>query len=130
MNKIIAMMAATFLLAGCTASKPSPERHIIAFTENRPSSLDGNLRYSSSATYRNLLPLFEQAYQKGKTDRLTGRNVAYAINFSTVIKNNVQRNAEVKYTVPGKPEKADPQVASLLGDELAATYLDGYNGVN
>jgi len=128
MNKFIVMVAAGVLLAGCTASKPSPQRHAIAFTENH-SSTDGGVRFSASGTYRNIIPAFEEVYDKGKLDRIVGHDVHYAINYAGMLKEQASRHLTETYDRSGDKMPADPKDADSIGNELSATYLDGYNGV-
>ncbi|SFE83088.1 hypothetical protein SAMN05216563_108246 [Phytobacter palmae] len=128
MNKFIVMVAAGILLAGCTTSKPSPQRHAIAFTENH-SSTDGGVRFSPRGTYRNIIPAFEQAYDKGKRDSITGRDSHYATKYAGMLRVQASRRLTETYDRSGDTAQVDPKDAELIGNELAATYLDGYNGV-
>ncbi|ORJ50743.1 hypothetical protein B2M27_09260 [Kluyvera intermedia] len=128
MNKFIVMVAAGVLLAGCTASKPSPERHAIAFTENH-SSTDGGVRFSPQGTYRNIIPTFEKMYDQGKLDRIVGHDVHYAIKYAGMLKEQAGRHLTETYDRTGDKMPADPKDADSIGNELSATYLDGYNGV-
>lgn len=131
MKKSIVMIAAGLLLAGCTASKPSPERHAIAFTENH-SSAGGGTRFNASSTYRNIIPVFEETYEKGKMDRIVGHDLHYAIKHAAMINEEARHRLSQRYDRSGESEQvqSDSQDANLFGKELSAAYLDGYNGVD
>jgi hypothetical protein len=126
MNKFIVMVASGVLLAGCTASKP-PERHAIAFTENH-SSTDG-VSFSPQGTYRNIIPTFEKCTIK---ENWTASLVMMCITRSNMPGCSRSRPAVIspKHTTEsGDKMPADPKDADSIGNELSATYLDGYNGV-
>jgi hypothetical protein len=127
MNKFIVMVAAGVLLAGCTASKPSPERHAIAFTENHSSTDGGVVSRHKVHTAISFPPLKKCTIKENWS--IVGHDVHYAIKYAGMLKEQAGRHLTETYDRTGDKMPADPKDADSIGNELSATYLDGYNGV-
>ena len=70
----------------------------------------------------------------GKADRAEGRTQAEASEYAQSIRDQLKENATSQELFAGNTKDKwssdmDSKDAILFGNELAATYLDGYNGV-
>lgn len=132
--KKITLAVSVLLLVGCSASKPSPERHTYAFVSHRSAELNGNFTSSNSQNFRLNIAQFRQMYQTGQKDKAKGMSQKDANAYAQYIREEILKNSKSHQTFAGNasdkwtetPEKRD---AELFGNELSATYLDGYNGV-
>ena len=121
-------------LSGCTASKPSPERHAYYFVAHRSDFVGGNFAVNRQENYRLNLPTFSEIYNRGKQDRRVGVSESDARRNADAIKQQALKGTRSQHTFTGNAsdtwnndmEKKD---ALLFGNELSATYLDGYLGV-
>jgi len=133
-GKVLAAMLGIALLSGCTATKTSPERHAYYFVSHKSSFVGGNFTSSVPQNYRLNVPQFRELHERGKTDRATGRTLAEANVYAQSIRDQLKQEAKTDHSFTGNANdkwssEMEMKDAVLFGNELAATYLDGYNGV-
>ena len=58
-----------------------------------------------------------------------GHDVHYAIKYAGILREQASRHLTETYDRSGDTVQADSKDADSIGNELSATYLDGYNGV-
>ncbi|WP_395300329.1 Exc2 family lipoprotein [Enterobacter sp. ECC-175] len=122
------------LLSGCTSSKTSPERHAYYFVSHKSSFIGGNYTSSVGQNYRLNVPQFRELYARGKSDRAAGRTAAEAGEYAQSIRDQLKKEANTDHAYTGNANdtwstRMEEKDAILFGNALAATYLDGYNGV-
>ncbi|MEZ6874765.1 Exc2 family lipoprotein [Enterobacter sp. KBR-315C3_2022] len=122
------------LLNGCANSKTSPERHAYYFVSHKSSFVGGNYASSVAQNYRLNVPQFRELYDHGKADRAAGRTAAEANEYAQSIRDQLKTEASTDHAFTGNANdkwstSMEPKDAILFGNALAATYLDGYNGV-
>ncbi|MEH0884925.1 Exc2 family lipoprotein [Enterobacter sp. UNJFSC 003] len=133
-GKALAAILAIAVLSGCTSSKTSPERHAYYFVSHKSNFIGGNYTSSVPQNYRLNVPQFRELYAQGKSDRAAGRTPAEASEYAQSIRDQLKKEANTNQSFSGNANdkwssSMDPSDAILFGNELAATYLDGYNGV-
>ena len=114
-GKVMAALFGIAILSGCASSKTSPERHAFYFVSHQSSFTGGNYTSSVQKNYQLNVAQFRELYARGKADRAEGRTQAQEL---------FAGNTKDKWS-----SDMDSKDAILFGNELAATYLDGYNGV-
>ncbi|EOC1289597.1 Exc2 family lipoprotein [Cronobacter muytjensii] len=127
---IMAVVAAT-MLAGCTA-RTSPEIHARHYVLQGMESHDANLVVDKSGSIAAFMPVFNQVYAQGKTDKAQGRDVIYAQQQANAWREQAREmkstsefaNHRGQYS----EERASPREQRILAEDLARTYLDGYYG--
>src|SRR5690606_33082604 len=122
------------LLSGCTSTKTSPERHAYYFVSHKSNFVGGNFTSSVPQNYRLNVPQFRELYAQGKADRSAGRTAAEASEYAQSIRDQLRKEASTDHAFSGNASdkwtsEMEDKDAILFGNELAATYLDGYNGV-
>lgn len=130
-KRILAAIAAAVVLSGC-APKTSPEMHARHFVYQGMESHDANLIVDKAGSVTSLLPTFQQLYNAGKADRACGRDAAYAQQQATALRSQALAEESTgnfnNHNGQLFSEKRSPREAAILGDDLAQTYLDGFNG--
>ena len=116
------------------AAKTSPERHAFYFVSHQSSFTGGNYTSSVQKNYQLNVAQFRELYARGKADRAEGRTQAEASEYAQSIRDQLKENATSQELFAGNTKDKwssdmDSKDAILFGNELAATYLDGYNGV-
>ncbi|EGK60526.1 hypothetical protein HMPREF9086_2632 [Enterobacter hormaechei ATCC 49162] len=132
--KLIAALFGIAILSGCASSKTSPERHAFYFVSHQSSFTGGNYTSSVQKNYQLNVAQFRELYARGKADRAEGRTQAEASEYAQSIRDQLKENAKSQELFAGNAKDKwssdmDSKDAILFGNELAATYLDGYNGV-
>ena len=94
----------------------------------------GNFTSSVSQNYRLNVPQFRELYEQGKTDRAAGRTLSEANQYAQSIRDQLKNKAKTEHAFDGNTadkwtSQMEEKDAVLFGNELATTYLDGYNGV-
>ncbi|CZU82487.1 Exc2 family lipoprotein [Enterobacter ludwigii] len=133
-GKVVAALLGIAVLSGCASSKTSPERHAYYFVSHKTNFTGGNFTSSVSQNYRLNVPQFRELYEQGKTDRAAGRTLSEANQYAQSIRDQLKKQAKTEHAFDGNTEdkwtsQMEEKDAVLFGNELAATYLDGYNGV-
>ncbi|MFO3695667.1 Exc2 family lipoprotein [Enterobacter huaxiensis] len=133
-GKAIAVILGIAVLSGCAGTKTSPERHAYYFVSHKTSFTGGNFTSSVPENYRLNVPQFRELHARGKADRAEGRTLAEANEYAQSIRDQLKENAKSQQSFSGNANDKwssdmDMKDAVLFGNELAATYLDGYNGV-
>lgn len=133
-GKVVAALLGIAVLSGCASSKTSPERHAYYFVSHKTNFTGGNFTSSVSQNYRLNVPQFRELYEQGKTDRAAGRTLSEANQYAQSIRDQLKKQAKTEHTFDGNTadkwtSQMEEKDAVLFGNELAATYLDGYNGV-
>ncbi|MEG5548187.1 Exc2 family lipoprotein [Enterobacter wuhouensis] len=133
-GKMVAALLGVVIVSGCASTKTSPERHAFYFVSHKSSFIGGNYTSSVSQNYRLNVPQFKELYAQGKSDRAAGRTPDEAREYAQSIREQLKKEANTDQSFTGNPNdkwssKMEPKDAVLFGNELAATYLDGYNGV-
>ena len=133
-GKTLAVILGIAVLSGCASSKTSPERHAYYFVSHKSSFTGGNYTSGVPENYRLNVPQFREIYARGKADRAEGRTLAEANEYAQSIRDQLKENAQSQHAFTGNANDTwtsdmDIKDAVLFGNELAATYLDGYNGV-
>jgi len=133
-GKVVAALLGIAVLSGCASSKTSPERHAYYFVSHKTNFTGGNFTSSVSQNYRLNVPQFRELYEQGITDRAAGRTLSEAIQYAQSIRDQLKKQAKTEHAFDGNTadkwtSQMEDKDAVLFGNELAATYLDGYNGV-
>ncbi|WP_152081309.1 Exc2 family lipoprotein [Enterobacter oligotrophicus] len=133
-GKMLAAILGIALLSGCTSTKTSPERHAYYFVSHKSNFVGGNFTSSVPQNYRLNVPQFRELYAQGKADRSAGRTAAEASEYAQSIRDQLRKEASTDHAFSGNASdkwtsEMEDKDAILFGNELAATYLDGYNGV-
>ncbi|MEF3111231.1 Exc2 family lipoprotein [Raoultella sp. WB_B2P2-3] len=133
-STIIAIACAAAVLSGCSASKPSPERHAYYFVSHRSDFVGGNFAVNVQDNYRLNLPTFSKIYQLGKEDRAAGMSESDARSRAEQIKQQASQGTKTEHSFDRKSDdkwtsSMEDKDAQLFGRELSAAYLDGYLGV-
>lgn len=133
-GKYIAALMGVALLSGCANSKTAPERHAYYFVSHKSNFIGGNFTTNTQKNYRLNVTHFRELYEQGKTDRKAGRNAAEASQYAQSIRDQLKKSVKTNHTFSGNASDKwssdmEMQDAILFGNELAASYLDGYNGV-
>ena len=94
----------------------------------------GNFANSQQLNYRLNVPQFRELYEQGKTDRKAGRTLVVANEYAQSIRDQVLKGVKTNNSFTGNKSDQwssdmEEKDAKLFGNELAASYLDGYNGV-
>ena len=134
-GKHIALFLGIALLSGCANTKTSPERHAYYFVSHKSSFVGGNYTSSVSQNYRLNVPQFRELYARGKADRAAGRTQEEAAAYAQSIRDQLKQDASTDHSFNGNASDKwtsgmEEKDAILFGNELAASYLDGYNGVH
>ncbi len=84
--------------------------------------------------YRLNVAQFRELYARGRADRTEGLTQEEAHQYAQSIRDQLKENAKSQESFAGNAKDKwtsamDEKDAALFGNELAATYLDGYNGV-
>lgn len=133
-SKYLAALMAVTVLVGCANSKTSPERHAYYFVSHQSNFVGGNFANSQQLNYRLNVPQFRELYEQGKTDRKAGRTLVEANEYAQSIRDQVLKGVKTNNSFTGNKSDQwssdmEEKDAKLFGNELAASYLDGYNGV-
>lgn len=133
-GKVAAAILSVVALSGCTSTKTAPERHAYYFVSHKSSFTGGNFASSVPENYRLNVPQFREMYASGKADRASGHTEAEANVYAQSIRDQLKKSAVTKQSFSGNANDQwssdmDQKDAVLFGNELAATYLDGFNGV-
>jgi hypothetical protein len=131
--KKVMLIVAVITVVGCVA-KTVPQKHAWYFSQHTSGTLNGNFQTQRNEVYRMNLPEFEKAYQQGVADRDKGKNSEYANAYASSIRKEAMTQHKVQNTFQNNPgdqwqDTAEPKDATLWYGELAAAYLDGYNGI-
>jgi hypothetical protein len=132
MKKIV-LLALAITIVGCTSGKTSAERHAYAFARQHSQILSGTLVESRNASYQANLPQFKDIYRQGAADRKAGMKENEANQYAKSIREQVTSGLKTRSTFTGNTgdkweQTAEHKDALLFGNELSATYLDGYFG--
>ncbi|RXJ21482.1 Exc2 family lipoprotein [Lelliottia nimipressuralis] len=133
-SKYLAALMAVTALVGCANSKTAPERHAYYFVSHQSNFVGGNFANSQQLNYRLNVPQFRELYEQGKTDRKAGRTLVEANEYAQSIRDEVLKGVKTNNSFTGNKSDQwssdmEEKDAKLFGNELAASYLDGYNGV-
>lgn len=133
-GKLIAALMGIALLSGCASSKTAPERHAYYFVSHSSNFVGGNFTSNTQQNYRLNVPQFRELYEQGKTDRKAGRTAGEASQYAQSIRDQLKKNVKTDHSFNGNANdkwssEMEMKDAILFGNELAASYLDGYNGV-
>lgn len=133
-GKRVAVMMGILVLTGCANTKTAPERHAYYFIGHKSNFVGGNFANNQQQNYRLNVPQFREIYAQGKADRTAGRTSAEAAEYAQSIRDQVKQNVTTNHSFTGNASDkwtSDMELkdAILFGNELAASYLDGYNGV-
>jgi len=133
-SKYLAALMAVTVLVGCANSKTAPERHAYYFVSHQSNFVGGNFANSQQLNYRLNVPQFRELYEQGKTDRKAGRTLVEANEYAQSIRAQVLKGVKTNNSFTGNKSDQwssdmEEKDAKLFGNELAASYLDGYNGV-
>lgn len=131
---VIATLFTAIALSGCTNSKTSPERHTYYFVSHRTNFVGGNFATNTHENYRLNLPQFKEVYERGKSDRTSGLSENEAKAYAQSIRDQLTKGVTTNHSFSGNASdkwtsEMEMKDAVLFGNELAASYLDGYNGV-
>lgn len=133
-GKLTAVVMAIAILSGCASSKTAPERHAYYFVSHKSNFVGGNFASNQQQNYRLNVPQFRELYEQGKTDRKAGRTASEASQYAQSIRDQLKKSVKTNHSFNGNANdqwSSDMEMkdALLFGNELAASYLDGYNGV-
>lgn len=133
-GKVVAALLGIAVLSGCASSKTSPERHAYYFVSHKTNFTGGNFTSSVSQNYRLNVPQFRELYEQGKTDRAAGHTLSEANQYAQSIRDQLKNQAKTEHAFDGNTadkwtSQMEEKDAVLFSNELATTYLDGYNGV-
>ncbi|NTZ44243.1 MULTISPECIES: Exc2 family lipoprotein [Lelliottia] len=133
-GKIMAVVMGIALLSGCSSTKTAPERHAYYFVSHKSTFVGGNFTSNQQQNYRLNVPQFRELYEQGKTDRKAGRIASEASQYAQSIRDQLKKSVKTNHSFSGNANdkwSSDMEMkdAILFGNELAASYLDGYNGV-
>lgn len=133
-SKYLAALMAVTILVGCANSKTAPERHAYYFVSHQSNFVGGNFANSQQLNYRLNVPQFRELYEQGKTDHKAGRTLVEANEYAQSIRAQVLKGVKTNNSFTGNKSDQwssdmEEKDAKLFGNELAASYLDGYNGV-
>ncbi|MGG2076234.1 Exc2 family lipoprotein [Lelliottia nimipressuralis] len=133
-SKYLAALMAVTVLVGCANSKTAPERHAYYFVSHQSNFVGGNFANSQQLNYRLNVPQFRELYEQGKTDHKAGRTLVEANEYAQSIRAQVLKGVKTNNSFTGNKSDQwssdmEEKDAKLFGNELAASYLDGYNGV-
>lgn len=133
-RKVLAALVGIAFLSGCASSKTAPERHAYYFVSHSSNFVGGNFTSNTQQNYRLNVPQFRKLYEQGKTDRKAGRTAAEASQYAQSIRDQLKKSVKTDHSFNGNANdkwSSDMEMkdAILFGNELAASYLDGYNGV-
>jgi len=133
-GKVIAALVGIALLGGCASSKTAPERHAYYFVSHSSNFVGGNFTSNTQQNYRLNVPQFRELYEQGKTDRKAERTAGEASQYAQSIRDQLKKSVKTDHSFNGNANdkwSSDMEMkdAILFGNELAASYLDGYNGV-
>ncbi|MGU3412654.1 Exc2 family lipoprotein [Enterobacteriaceae bacterium C23F] len=132
MKKLMTIVVA-ISLAGC-AAKSAPEKHAWYFSQHTTGTLNGNFVTPRNKIYSMNLPQFKTVYQQGVADKASGKDKAYANAYAASIRKEAEKPHQMDMTFTSNTSDkwqstVEYKDAQLWFDELAKTYLDGYNGV-
>lgn len=132
MKKII-MVVMAVALVGCTA-QTSPQRHAKNVASHVDETMNGNMRTDRNGIYQMVLPKFIEIYAQGKTDRAKGATEQQAKDYAQAVRKEAHKQNTVESRFSGSPQVVEKDEASekeslLWYNNLADTYLDGYNNV-
>lgn len=132
MKKIVIMVMAVALV-GC-AAQTSPQRHAKNFAMHAEETLNGNMRTDRNGMYQQVLPKFNNIYTQGKMDRAKGMSEQEVRAYAETVRREAQKTNVVESRFTGSPQVVEQDEASMKDsvlwyNNLADTYLDGYNNV-
>lgn len=132
MKKII-MMVMAVALVGC-AAQTSPQRHAKNVAMHAEETMNGNMRTDRNGIYQLALPKFNEIYAQGKADRAKGASEQEAKAYADAVRKEAQKQNAIESRFTGSPQVVEKDEASLKEatlwyNNLAETYLDGYNSV-
>lgn len=133
-GKYIAALMGIALLSGCASSKTAPERHAYYFVSHSSNFVGGGFTSNTQKNYRLNVSQFRELYEQGKTDRKAGRTASEASQYAQSIRDQQKKSVKTHNRFDGNANDKwttdmEMKDAILFGNELAASYLDGYNGV-
>ena len=133
-GKLLAVVMGIAVLSGCASTKTAPERHAYYFVSHKSNFVGGNFASNQQQNYRLNVPQFRELYEQGKTDRKAGRTASEASQYAQSIRDQLKKDVKTNHSFSGNADdkwSSDMEMkdALLFGNELAASYLDGYNGV-
>lgn len=133
-GKFIAAVLGVALLGGCASSKTSPERHAYYFVAHQSNFVGGNYATSVQENYRLNVPQFRDVYAQGKAERAAGHTATEASQYAQSIRDQLKKSTKTQNTFSENASDKwssdmEEKDAILFGNELAASYLDGFNGV-
>lgn len=132
MKKIIIPALSVLILAGCVSMTP-PEAHCRHYVYSVDESHDANLVVDKAGTVKSILPTFNEIYARGKEDKDSGLNRQNALANAQAIRQEFLNLSTSKMTFNQNTSRTyedylSPKQAKGLGDALAQTYLDGFDG--
>ncbi|EAA7344326.1 Exc2 family lipoprotein [Salmonella enterica subsp. enterica serovar 1,4,[5],12:i:-] len=124
---------ATLLLTSACTPKTSVERHARQYVYAADDGFDPNFNVNKADSARMMVPFFRQFRETGEKDRTAGVSQEEAQKKAAEFRSEkFLTSIRGKTTFAGR-EYDDSQIPSpkklkALGDAIAETYLDGYEG--
>lgn len=133
MKKII-LVGMALLQAGCTSGKTSPERHAWYTVAHQAALVGGNYTSSRAHNYQLNLPQFKEMFAKGQADRAAGVAREDAQKKAEALREEIKISLKTRHHFSGNAsdrwtDSTELKDAQTFGNELSATYLDGYEGM-
>ncbi|MEE4411950.1 MULTISPECIES: Exc2 family lipoprotein [unclassified Serratia (in: enterobacteria)] len=122
------------LIAGCSSSMSSPERHAKHFIYTSDDGFDPNFATRKQQSVKFATPFFDQFWEEGKKDRekgLTKEDVKQRVNYFSSDEffnsfQNISMFAGKAYDRTSRSLKW----RKAMSEAASSTYLDGYEGRN
>lgn len=129
-------LSATLLLTACTP-ETSAERHARQYVYAADDGFDPNFRIQKADSTRMMVPFFRQFRDMGVKDRVAGLSREDALKraaqfrdreFLASVQSGIQSQEKFAGRVYNDSSTPSAEVLKALGEAIAGTYLDGYDG--
>lgn len=128
---IISVALSLALLAGCTHSPSSAERHAKQFVYKADDNFSPNFQTNKQESVRLAVPFFAQFYDQGKKDRAGGFTPAQARERVAYLQSDefiASINTSSMFAGQSYQATHSEKWGQLMKEEASAAYLDGYEG--
>lgn len=130
------VLSAVLMVSACTP-KTSVERHARQYVYAADDGFDPNFRIQKADSTRMMVPFFRQFRDMGGKDRVAGLSREDALRraaqfrdeeFLASVQSEIQSQEKFAGRVYNNSSTPSSEVLKALGEAIAGTYLDGYEG--
>lgn len=129
----ITLLSSCFILTACSQPKISAERHANQYINAVTDDFDPNFYTNKINSTRMMVPFFTYFYEAGTEDRISGVSRQQALLQVKEFRNEeFLKSIKSEETFAGRTyinsnQKSAKQLKAM-GDAIAETYMDGYEG--